>query len=135
MEAAVGSLVESVQGAMEGVESVEIPSGHALKEEAASAVRKGKGKAREVVEAVEELVEPTPAPSKKAAGPALTLEERQQKLKDLRVKMVRRIRTHRTAASSPRPLKLTPSALPFRPMPRLPLIERVLRREPQGPDF
>ncbi|KAL7410719.1 SYF2 splicing factor-domain-containing protein [Mrakia frigida] len=116
LEAAVGTLVETVGGAMEGVESVvggivdkvvelanvevptlpveaileagekavdtieklaetEIPSA----KEVAEAVRKGKGKARE-----EEFVE---SGTSSTNGPKLTIQERQQKLKELRLKM------------------------------------------------
>lgn len=80
----VEAILEVGEKAVDTIEKLaetEIPSA----KEVAEAVRKGKGKAREVVEVAEEFVE---SGTSSTNGPKLTIQERQQKLKELRLKMV-----------------------------------------------
>lgn len=87
----VEAVLEAGEKAVDTIEKLaetEVPSAKEVGEEISSAVRKGKGKAREVLEVAEEFVESGMSDNTAAAKEPRTLEERQKKLKELRLKMV-----------------------------------------------
>lgn len=127
----VDAVIKAGEKAIETIEKLaktEIPSNEVIGHEISSAVRKGKGKAKEVFEAADELVVRASASSSavpKALGGSsapTTLEERQQKLKELRLKMV-------SHSASPSIRELVAHLLPFAFVSRS-LLDRTPRPPP-----